>query len=312
MKNQLLWAMLLGAGTCVVTGCATNDAATADADEGALTTEEGSEEVAAHWTDDDSREASDYLEGYKEVGTPEARAAAEQAEREAAEAAAEAQAAAEQAAQDAADEMADAESEVVMIEEVEMDEPAEPEPVAVEPTPAAEEMMMADPAMMEMMELAQMAGRTEHHEHMDHFVGTWDVKMTMWPPQGGEQTLMGRSTVTPMLDGLLFLENFVSDYDETFGMQIEGIAISGHDNLEDEYFFYWFENGSPLVSTGRGECDGTGRVFTYYMTQSLPKTGDREYKMVTTIVSDRMHVMESFLKEGREWVESWEMVYTRR
>ncbi len=169
--------------------------------------------------------------------------------------------------------------------------------------------MSGDEMMAVMMEFASPG---EHHEHLNHFVGDWNIKSTMWvTPESGEAMEMeGKAHVRSILGGRYLTE----DVSMGEGMQeFQGFCLTGFDKRTDKYFYEWADTWGTGTMRGEGECDGSGKVFTYYASYDMPGMGVTEYKSIITIVNPRMHIFEMFTKgEDGDYWQNMELVYTRQ
>ena len=276
MKTQWLWAMMVGGSLCLLGGCASNEAAHDDQAEIA-----GSEDIA--WDESTGEPAPDG-EWQPDSGT-----------RSEYEATAEAEPAAAAPA-----------------ETVATDDGWDPALGPKEDWEAMAEAMgtTADEMAAAMM---QYAFPGDHHQHLQRFVGEWDLKASMWMhPSADAQETTGTARVRSMLGGRYFLEELNMSMPE-MGGDFEGLCLYGYDKRYDKYFFEWGDSWGTGLMSGEGTCDGAGKVFTYHATYDMPNMPTTEYKSVVTVINPRMHIYEMFSKgpDGEYW-QHMEIVYTKR
>ncbi|MCA9312329.1 MAG: DUF1579 family protein [Phycisphaerales bacterium] len=279
MKTRWLWVMLAGGGICVIGGCASHDGSTAVA-EG-----DGSSDVYV----DESGEGAPEGVWQPDSGRTEATAPATQPTRTEA----------------PATTMADATPEPVSDPEW---DPAWGD--QAEWDAMAEGMGMTGAEMMAMV--MQYGTPGEHHQRMQQFVGDWNIKSTMWmtPDQSMGKEDTGTSHFRSILGGRYFTEELsMGQGAELF----EGFCIYGYDRRIDKHFFTWADSWGTGLMHGEGDCDGEGKVFTYYSSYEMPGMPKTQYKSVTTIVNPRMYIFEMFTQgpDGQYW-QNMELVYTRR
>ena len=132
------------------------------------------------------------------------------------------------------------------------------------------------------MEAYMKAGAvTENHAYLKQFVGTWDVKTTMWamsgqPPMNEAGTYEGH-----LVMGGRFLQMGFKGM--MMGQPFEGMQVIGYDNTLKKYITFWIDNTST----------------SFYLT-----SGTRDAKNVTTETGDWPDPMTGKMTKVRQ-VTRW-------
>ncbi len=166
-----------------------------------------------------------------------------------------------------------------------------------------------DPEEM-MAQWESMNAPGEHQEHLKQFVGTFNVKNTMWMAPGTEPVVStGLATNRMILDGR-YLEG---EYEgEMEGKPFTGWGLTGYDNMAHKYVSVWADSMSTGVMLSEGQCDKNGTVFTYAGEMDMGPMGKQSYRMVLTILDKDTHTFEWFDLTGGQNLKTMEMVYTRK
>ena len=131
-----------------------------------------------------------------------------------------------------------------------------------------------DPAMMEKMMKLAMPG--DAHKELAKRAGTWEkhFKFRMSPDAAWTE-LDGKAEAKSILGGRYIQENVSFTM---MGMPMEGMSLTGFDNLTQEYVSLWADTGSTwwVTASGKKAADGTIE-FKGTMTDAA---GSRPYRMV--------------------------------
>jgi hypothetical protein len=156
----------------------------------------------------------------------------------------------------------------------------------------------------------------EHHKMLAKAAGTWDVSNVMWEHPGADASEgKATSTITPILGGRYFIEEFEGVFDMGAGpMPFTGRNLMGYDNLRGRYFYVWIDSYSTGATMGFGTTDDGGKTVTY-MTDHAPNPATGQFERMKSVgreISDDRHEMV-FYKESPDgsWWKHMTMVYTR-
>jgi hypothetical protein len=172
------------------------------------------------------------------------------------------------------------------------------EPAA--PAEASEE------AVMKVLE--ERRALTDEHRQLAAFAGEWDLEVLMFHSPGEPQRSHAKSSARSLLGGRYVVEEIEGDF---FGMQFQGLALSGYDKQRGKWVASWVDNYSTAIQPWEGTMEGA--VLT--MTAPSEEWMGQVYtpKSVTRHLGADHLVYEHFavLPEGQEW-KKMEIRYTRR
>lgn len=181
-----------------------------------------------------------------------------------------------------------------------------------------------DPAEMQKMMEKWMAtiSPSEHHKHLNAFVGSWSTHTKMWwgGPNLPAVESDGTSDVKWVLDKRFIQEHHHGSMmmpNESGGMAAvpyEGIGLTGYDNFKNLYVGTWASNMGTEILTMSGGRDPSGKLFTSYgtMDEAMLDVHSRMIKYVTRIINDDKHVFEIYdLHAGSDY-KVMEITYTRK
>lgn len=161
----------------------------------------------------------------------------------------------------------------------------------------------------EMAQWAALAAPGEHHAKLDKSVGNWTAKTSFimdpsQPPTEGEGTMKSQWVL-----GKRFVK---SDFHmkDMMGMEFEGLAYAGYDNIKGEYISTWMDTFGTGILMMSGEHDGKTATM---VGETVSPEGPYTMKIVTTWHDDN-HFTDVFYDrtEGGEWRRSGEIKYTRK
>lgn len=118
-------------------------------------------------------------------------------------------------------------------------------------------------AMMEWMKLTQPG---KHHQHLDQFVGRWNMTTKMWMVPGAPPSVSkGTVRYKMIMDGRFLSEEVSSEIDMGMGkMAFKGYGLSGYDNLRNLYTNCWIDNMGTQMMTSTGTRNAKSGDYTYY------------------------------------------------
>lgn len=177
--------------------------------------------------------------------------------------------------------------------------------------PAAAQPQMT-PEMQKMMEAWQKASTPgpQHKQLVEHFVGTWNTKQTMWmDPSAPPTTETGKDVST------LFGDRHVrTEFNSQFmGQPFTGVAMTSYDNVTGKYIGSWIDSMSTGQFMAEGDYDPATKSYTFRGEMADPmKAGAKiPVREVIRIVDKDNHVMEWYeTRDGKEQ-KTMEIVYTR-
>jgi len=149
------------------------------------------------------------------------------------------------------------------------------------------------------------------HALLAEGAGRWHAEMRMWMAPGQEPQLShGEVTSEMIMDGRYRVDHFSS---EVMGMPMEGMGITGYDNVREEFASVWIDNMGTGVAYMTGHVDPSGKVITMtgIMTDPLTKQEMKMRSVATQESPDRV-VCGFFMTmpDGSE-MKNMELVYTR-
>jgi len=136
----------------------------------------------------------------------------------------------------------------------------------------------ADPKMQEMMKKMMAAGTPgPEHKVLADLVGDWTFTAKHWETPAGKPIVStGTSTFKMILGGRWLQQDIKS---EMMGMPVEGMGLTGYDNIKKKYQSLWFDNMGTGVMIGEGSFDAKSKTLTDGGKFSCPMTGgDRNYR----------------------------------
>lgn len=175
---------------------------------------------------------------------------------------------------------------------------------APQPDPAA-----MPEAMQEAMQ--EMSTTGAEHENLARMIGTWDVASTMWMPGAEPQRSSGKATITAVLGGKWFQQDYAG---EMMNQPYHGIGLYGYDTWQDHYVATWYDDFSTGLTKMTGSSEDGGKTITY--TSEMPHCpmtgGPISFRHVQVQDADDRIVYTMYqTPEGGEEFKSMELVYTR-
>jgi len=132
---------------------------------------------------------------------------------------------------------------------------------------------------------------SEGHKALDHMIGTFDAKVTMWMAPGAPSTTSNGTSVNQWVLGNRYVqENFSGTF---MGMPFQGIGYTGYDNAKKQYVGTWIDNFGTGVMTSTGTSSDNGKTYTFKSTNTDPMTGkDMAGESKITVGDADHHTME--------------------
>ena len=132
---------------------------------------------------------------------------------------------------------------------------------AEDPKPATPPGQMDQAAMMKAWEAYATPG-TEHAE-LAKSVGEWDAKVEDLTPGMGNEVSMGTAKSTMIMGGRFLQEEFKGTM---MGMPFEGMALTGYDNQQKQYFSTWIDSMGTGIMVSQGKMAGNKMEMSGTMT----------------------------------------------
>jgi uncharacterized protein DUF1579 len=131
----------------------------------------------------------------------------------------------------------------------------------------------------------------EGHKLLDHMVGSWDAKVTMWQAPGAPPQVSTATSEAKWVLGNRYVEESVNG---TFmGMPFQGIGYTGYDNAKKQYFGTWMDNFGTGVMNSTGNTSDKGKTWTFKGVTTDPMTGkDTSEESRLTVTDADHHTME--------------------
>jgi hypothetical protein len=149
------------------------------------------------------------------------------------------------------------------------------------------------------------------HRVLDAKVGTWDVQVTMYMPDGSSQSSTGTSQIAWIMDGHYLQEQVQGNFG---GMPFQGTATTAFDNMKRRYVSSWIDSMGTGIMLAEGAWDPARHAFTF--TGEGPDVVRGHYVPVRSVESllDANHwkvEMWGPAPDGTE-MKSMQLVYARR
>jgi hypothetical protein len=181
---------------------------------------------------------------------------------------------------------------------------------AVVAAPAFAQEAMDQEAMMQ--QWAKYTSPSEHHKHLEKYVGKWNATVRMWmDPAAPPAESPGTAEYTMMLGGRWVMQSF---HGTMMGMPFEGLGLTGYDNFREEYVGTWMDNISTAGMKITGKLDPkTGELL---MTGPMdePMTGERDktFKAIEKWLGPDSFMFSAYDNiPGKGEVKVMEITYTR-
>lgn len=164
-----------------------------------------------------------------------------------------------------------------------------------------------------MAEWTKIAAPSEHHKHLERFVGHWKTTTKMWMGGPGSPPMVspGTSDIKLVLGGRFLMEEH---HGTMMGQPYEGIGMTGYDNYRNMYMSSWCSNQGTNMLTMTGMRNPDTGVFTYYGEMDEPRlnvTG-RTVKYVSRSINTDKFVFEIIDLHAGEDYKVIELTYERQ
>lgn len=177
----------------------------------------------------------------------------------------------------------------------------------------ASQPQMTAEQLAEMQMWAKIGMPSEHHKHLNYFIGKWNTTTKMWMGGPGSDVMesQGTSNIRWVLDGRMLLDEHKGSM---MGLPYEGIGMTGYDNYRNMYFSSWCSNMQTNMLTMTGKRHPDTGIFTYYGEMDEPsiKVIGRTVKYVTRIINENKYVFDIIDLHAGDDYKVIEITYTRK
>lgn len=162
----------------------------------------------------------------------------------------------------------------------------------------------------------------QHHEPLEHFVGSWNTTTKMWwsGPDAPAIETKGTSDIKWVLGKRFLVEEHHGEMmmpDMSGGMKkvpYEGIGMTGYDNVRNLYTASWCSNLGTNMLTMKGAADPSGKTFRMYgeMDEPMLDVFGRMVKYVSRVIDEDTHVFEIIDLHAKDDYKVLEITYKRK
>lgn len=178
-----------------------------------------------------------------------------------------------------------------------------------------EEQKKQEMSQEEQIKLFQkMASPSENHKHLEYFVGNWESVQKIFQGPGAEPIIRKQGIEVKSLYDGRFTQARIWFIEKIFGMDVEGIVITGYDNYKQTFNSVTFGNMGTDFSYMTGTLDPTGKIRTDYGEEDDFFTGTKiKLKAITTIIDADKYTYDYFqLDDKSNEVKVMEITYFRK
>lgn len=164
-----------------------------------------------------------------------------------------------------------------------------------------------------MMKFIEAMSPNENHKKLEAFIGTWDAASSVWMDGPDQPPMSDRGTarISWALGGRFLRQEYKGYF---MGMPMDGLGMTGYDNMKKAYTMLWLDNMSTSMATATGQFDESGTVLTMTGKADDPITGERDkdvkYVLRKTEKDRFVFEMHEVPAKGPS-VKTGEIVYTR-
>ncbi|MEM7481213.1 MAG: DUF1579 family protein [Acidobacteriota bacterium] len=164
--------------------------------------------------------------------------------------------------------------------------------------------------MNEMMAAMQeLATPGDCHKTLGATVGTFDVKMKMYPAPGAPAMESTGTSEGKWILGNRFVETNYSA--EVMGQDFQGHALDGYDNQTKKYTGVWVDNMGTYTLVFKGECDPESKSRSMTANIMDPMGNKMKNRGVTT-ATDTGYTYESYIVTDQGEFKNLELFATRK
>jgi hypothetical protein len=173
--------------------------------------------------------------------------------------------------------------------------------------------------MQKMMAAWQKAATPgEHHAKLEHFIGEWDLETKFWMagPDGPASTSKGSAKYEWILGKRFVQETMRARTEMAPGqvMEIEGLGITGYDNMRNMYTSIWMDNTNTHLLDFVGSMSPDGKKLTFYGDMDEPGLDvyGRTIKSTIRVVDKNTHVFALYDLHAGDDYKVMEITYKRK
>lgn len=160
---------------------------------------------------------------------------------------------------------------------------------------------------------AEVSARTEAHETLEPFVGTFRAKVRLWMGQADPMVSAGTMNSTWDLDGRFLKQDYRGDPNPGPFGSFEGRGYFGYNTVSKKYEGFWIDNASTMMHIESGSVDASGKVWTMIGEMTDPQSGGvLKKRSVIKVTDNDHHSLEMFFsKPGVSEFKTMEIEYER-
>lgn len=155
---------------------------------------------------------------------------------------------------------------------------------------------------------------TEEHKVLHQDVGSWNVKMKLWPEGPDGPVIEGICQEQNRLlgDGLWVISNFKGTFG---GIAFEGHGTYGYNTHKKKYVGTWIDTMNSAVSNMEGTYDKESKTLTMYSEGTDPEGKEMKTKNVSKYIDDNNRVFTMYElapDSDKDYIKMMELQYTRK
>ena len=162
----------------------------------------------------------------------------------------------------------------------------------------------------------------EFHQHLDKFVGNWDMKVLMWapginlPPREAKGTceikwILGGRFIMAEHQGETMMPDPQGNLKKT---PYAALSITGYDLYRERYVGTWMDSTTTQIVKADGITNGDATVFMLYgkMDEPTLNTHGRIINYVMKVVDENTRLLEIHRRQKGGDQKILEITYTRK
>ncbi len=158
----------------------------------------------------------------------------------------------------------------------------------------------------------KVAAPSEHHKHLDAFVGKWNTTMRMWMegPGSAPMEAPGVSEIKWGFGGRFIVEDHNG---QMMGQPYIGMGLTGYDNYQNMYIGIWANNQATSLINMKGIRDPSGKRWTFFgeMDEPMLDVYGRTVKYVIDMIDADTHTFAVYDLHAGDEYKVVEVAYKR-